>query len=167
MRSTLSLRASIALGLGAFVLLAASARPAAAASDPCFYKGTMYSHGAAACQSGREFKCDDGEWQRHGDAVCEEAKTLKPSRTCEFGGVAFATGSASCQEGSQYRCEDGAWHRLGLTCPVADAPMRVVPSGRTCMFDGATVAHNSTICRGGSTFLCNDGEWTNLGTQCR
>jgi len=155
-----------ALGLGAFVVLAASARPAAAADDPCFYNGTMYSHGATACQSGREFKCDDGEWNRRGDAVCQEG-TARPSRTCEFAGVAYATGSASCQEGSQYQCQDGAWHRLGLTCPVADAPMRVIPSGRTCMFDGATVAHNSTICRGGSTFLCNDGEWTNLGTQCR
>jgi len=87
MRSTLLTM----LGLGAFVVLAASARPAAAADDPCFYKGTMYSHGATACQSGREFKCDDGEWNRRGDAVCQEG-TARPSRTCEFAGVAYATG---------------------------------------------------------------------------
>jgi hypothetical protein len=67
----------------------------------------------------------------------------------------------------QYRCEDGRWARLSDTCPVADAPIRTVPSGRTCMFDGATVSNNSTICRSGSTYLCSDGEWVNLGTLCR
>ena len=163
MRSTLL----ALLGVGAFTVLAGGAHPALGADDPCFYKGTMYSDGATACQSGRQFKCDDGEWKRHGNSVCEESTALKPSRTCDFGGVQYSTGSASCQEGNQYRCQDGSWHRLGMSCPVADVPMRIVPSGRTCMFDGATVAHNSTICRGGSTFLCNDGEWTNLGTQCR
>ena len=56
---------------------------------------------------------------------------------------------------------------MSKTCPVADAPIRVVPSGRTCMFDGATVGNGSAICRSGETFLCNDGEWKNLGTECR
>jgi len=154
------------LAAGALVAATCAVRPAAAADDPCFYKGTMFSDGATACQSGREFKCDDGEWKRHGDTVCQEGMA-RSSKSCEFAGVAYTTGSASCQQGSQYRCEDGSWRRLGMTCPVADAPTRLVPSGRTCMFDGATVAHNSTICRSGSTFLCNDGEWSNLGTQCR
>ena len=89
------------------------------------------------------------------------------SRTCEYAGISFMTGSASCQEGRQYRCEDGKWFRLGLSCPVADAPIRILPSGRVCMFEGATVANGSTICRTGSTFLCNNGEWMNLGTMCQ
>jgi hypothetical protein len=147
---------------GAFAALACTAQ---AADDPCFYKGTMYSHGATACQSGKEYKCDDGEWHKR-DTVCQE-NAAKASKSCDYGGVSFATGAASCQEGTQYRCEDGSWKRLGHDCPVADAPIRVTPSGRTCMFDGATVANGSAICRSGSTFLCNDGEWSNLGTQCR
>jgi hypothetical protein len=89
------------------------------------------------------------------------------SKSCEFGDVSYATGSAKCDHGTQYRCEEGTWRKLDATCPVGDAPMRVMPSGRECMFDGATVAHNSTICRSGSTFACNNGEWVNLGTDCR
>ena len=153
------------IAVGAFAILACSVRPAVAGDDPCFYRGTRYSDGAMACQAGKQSKCDDGEWKL-GNEKCQEG-TLKPSRTCEFAGVAYATGSASCQQGTQYRCEDGEWRRLGSTCPVADAPARLLPSGRSCMFDGATVAHNSTICRGGTTYLCSDGEWTNLGTECR
>jgi hypothetical protein len=154
------------IAAGAFVVVACASRPAAAASDPCFYRGTMFSDGAKACQSGKLFKCDDGEWKASRE-VCEDTSPMKLSRACDFGGVSYSTGSASCQEGTQYRCEDGTWRRLGMTCPVADAPIRVIPSGRTCMFDGATVANNSTICRSESTYLCSDGAWVNLGTQCR
>jgi len=155
--------------LAALLLVGLAVGPASraiAAEDHCFYRGTMFSSGANTCQSGTQYKCDDGEWKSLGVA-CTGKTVMTPSRTCEFGGTSFSTGSASCQEGSQYRCEDGTWRKLGITCPVADSPIRIVPSGKTCMFDGATVAHNSTICRSGSTFLCNDGEWTNLGTQCR
>ena len=138
----------------------------ARASDHCFYRGTMFSDGAAACQAGTQYRCDDGDWKSLGVA-CKQEHAFAPSRSCEYEGIAYSTGSASCQEGSQFRCEDGSWRRLGMTCGVGDAPIRVIPSGRTCMFDGATVAHNSTICRSGSTFLCSDGEWLNIGTQCR
>src|SRR5262249_11480132 len=98
------------IAVGAFAILACSVRPAVAGDDACFYKGTMYSDGAMACQAGKQFKCDDGEWKLR-DEKCQEG-SLKPSKTCEFGGVAYGTGSASCQQGTQYRCEDGEWHRL-------------------------------------------------------
>src|SRR5947207_15042528 len=147
------------LAVGAFIAATSTAR---ATDDACFFKGTMYSHGATACQTGKQYKCDDGEWKSR-DTACQESPA-QPSKRCDFGGVAYASGAASCQEGTQYRCEDGSWRKLGLTCPVADAPVRIIPSGRTCMFDGATVANGSAICRSGSTFMCNDGEWSNLGT---
>ncbi len=133
--------------------------------DHCFYKGTMYSDGSAACQSGSQYRCDDGEWQALGVSCAMGPVAL--SRTCEFAGISYSSGSASCQTGTQYRCEDGMWRSLGVACAVGDSPIRVVPSGRTCMFDTATVANNSTICRSGTTFLCSDGEWVNLGTLCR
>ena len=154
-----------AVAAGAFVAMTCTVAPARAADDACFYKGTMYSPGATTCQSGKQYKCNDGEWDKR-DIACQDSPG-KASKTCEFAGIAFATGAASCQEGTQYRCEDGTWRRLGATCPVADAPIRIVPSGRTCMFDGATVANGSAICRSGTTFLCNNGEWSNLGTDCR
>src|ERR1051325_6560938 len=134
---------------GALVALTCTARPARAADDACFYKGTMYSHGATACQSGKQYKCDDGEWRAR-DGACQESQA-KASKPCDFDGIAFSSGAASCQDGTQYRCEDGTWRRLGKTCPVADAPTRALPSGRTCMFDGATVSNGSAICRSGTT----------------
>jgi hypothetical protein len=152
--------AAVALGILGF------AAPSAIAGDHCFYKSTMYSDGAASCQSGTQYRCADGDWKSLGVA-CQDTGAVATSRPCDFGGVAYSTGSASCQSGTQYRCEDGRWASLGISCPVGDAPIRAVPSGRTCMFDGATVASSSTICRSGSTFLCSDGEWMNIGTRCQ
>ena len=137
----------------------------AEAGDPCFFRGTMYSDGAAACQSGTQYRCKDGDWK--GLSVACSDRPMAPSRSCELGGIAYSTGSASCQAGTQHRCEDGAWKSLGIACSVGDAPVRVIPDGRTCMFNDATVASNSTICRSGTTYLCSDGQWVNLGTMCR
>jgi hypothetical protein len=157
-----SILSNVVAALG-FVVLGCSVQRAVA-GDHCFFKGTMFSDGAAACQAGTQYRCNDGDWKALGVA-CKD--TFSPSKTCEYGSVAYSTGSASCQGGTQYRCEDGRWASLGVTCPIGDSPIRAVPSGRTCMFDGATVSSNSTICRSGSTYLCNDGEWVNLGTLCR
>jgi len=138
---------------------------AGAASDHCFYKGSMSSDGAMSCQNSVQFKCDDGEWKPTGSPCTDEPKTA--SRSCERDGISYATGAASCQSGVQFRCEDGTWQNLNTACPVADSPVKAVPDTRTCMYEGATVASNSTICKGGTTFLCSGGEWTNLGTLCR
>ena len=152
--------------IGALAALACLAQPALADDDEsCFFKGTMYSDGAAACQAGSQYRCDEGEWVSLKTA-CPDSP-IATSRTCQFNGISFSTGSASCQTGTQFRCEDGVWRTLGTPCSVGDSPIRVVPGGRTCMFGDATVSSNSTICRSGSTFLCSDGEWMNLGTLCR
>jgi hypothetical protein len=156
----------LAIGVGAFALVTCGARPASAKDDACFFQGSMYSDGGRSCQAGRQFKCDDGEWKKE-DKDCQPERNARMSKSCEFGDVSYGTGSAKCDHGTQYRCEDGTWRKLDATCPVGDAPMRVMPSGRECMFDGATVAHNSTICRSGSTYACSNGEWVNLGTECR
>src|SRR5262245_23250751 len=36
--------------------------------DNCTYKGTKYSQGASSCQTGQQFRCDDGEWKGLGVA---------------------------------------------------------------------------------------------------
>jgi len=150
----------------AIALIAGCSVQSAHADDPCFFSGSMYSDGSASCQTGHEYRCDDGEWlsTMHG---CKTDIKVVASRTCNFGGISFSTGSASCQNGTQYRCEDGSWATLGVPCTVGDSPIKVVPTGSTCMFSGATVASGSTICQSSSTFLCNDGSWVNLGTLCR
>ncbi len=138
----------------------------AAADSPCFHKGTMYSDGAASCQSGSQYRCANGEWLSLGTSCMDEAVAV--SKPCQFAGVTFPTGAASCQAGTQYRCEDGSWNSLGISCPGAESPIRVIPEGKTCMLEGgSTVATNSSVCRSGSTYLCSDGEWINLGTLGR
>src|SRR5215510_13678352 len=109
----------------ALALLGGSTQRAIAAGYHCFYKGTMFSDGAASCQAGEQFRCDDGDWKKQHTACVDEERRA-PSRACDFKGVSYSTGSASCQSGNQYRCEDGRWASLGISCPVGDSPIRVV-----------------------------------------
>src|SRR5262249_61976433 len=44
----------------------------AAAADDCLYKGTKYSEGAASCQTGIQFRCQDGEWKALGVACSDD-----------------------------------------------------------------------------------------------
>jgi hypothetical protein len=149
------------LVLGA-VLMAA---PAFADAD-CTYKGTVYSHGSAVCQSDSQYRCDDGQWSGMAIACAEKLPT--GAKSCAFNGTAYSPGSASCQSGAQYRCDDGAWVSLAVACTESDqAAARMAPGGRVCMYNGATVATESTICKAGITFRCEDGDWHNLGTTCQ
>lgn len=144
-------------------LLGCSAQ-VALAGDPCIYEGTRYSDGAAACQSGLQYRCTDGSWTALRTSCVADVAAAK---SCDFAGVSYSPGSASCQSGTQFRCENGTWRSLAMVCTAGDAPLRLVPDGRTCMFNDATVGNNSTICKQGTTFLCSNGEWVNLGTICR
>ena len=136
----------------------------AAAGDDCRYQGTRYSEGAASCQAGQQFRCNDGEWKSIGVACNENGA---PAGNCMFGGVTYPSGSPSCQGGSQYRCEGGTWASLGVGCPAADSPIRALPQGRLCLFNDEPVANNATMCIGGRSYLCSDGDLVILGTKCR
>src|SRR5512139_2173882 len=89
--------------------------------EQCFYRGTMYSEGAASCQSGQKYKCDDGDWEPQHTACSDTVTTA--ALGCELGGMPFANGSATCQAGTQYRCEDGTWSSLDMPCSAGDMPM--------------------------------------------
>jgi hypothetical protein len=162
-RTIRSLFAACAVGLAC--LTACATRPAIA-GDRCTYRGTLFSDGAAACQSGTQYRCDDGEWRSLGTA-CPDRDRFATAETCRFDGNAFSAGSVSCQAGIEYRCEGGVWHSLGTACRTASSPTRAEPSDRICMYEGATVASGSTMCRSGATFRCDDGEWTNVGSRCQ
>jgi hypothetical protein len=157
-------RLSLVAALGG-ALLAFGVQNAAAEHDDCTYKGTKYSEGSSACQTGQQFRCDDGEWKGLGVACSDN-----PARTaanCQYGGMTFPSGTSSCQAGNQFLCENGTWAGTNVVCPVADSPVKVVPQGRGCTFNDTPVNHNSAICKGGTTYLCSDGEWVILGTKCR
>ncbi len=137
----------------------------AAANDGCRYDGIAYSHGASVCQSGTQYRCNDGEWKSL-SVQCKPEEGAPPN--CDFKGSTYSPGSTSCQSGMQFKCTDGTWTNLAVACsegaPIAaDAPR----PPRTCMLEGTTVASASTVCKEGTTYLCNDGDWRNLGTACR
>ena len=70
----------------------------------CKYKGSTYSHGSAVCQTGSQYRCDDGQWT--GLAIaCAENPPIG-AKSCAFNGNSYSAGSASCQSGTQYRCDD-------------------------------------------------------------
>jgi hypothetical protein len=67
-------------GVGFGSVLGGSARTAAA-GDRCVYQGMPYSDGAASCQGGVLYKCDDGEWKSKRercsrDRIVEERDTV-------------------------------------------------------------------------------------------
>ncbi len=148
--------------------LALSFAGAAGAHGKCSYQGTAYSEGATACQSGVQYRCDDGEWKSL-SVQCPKEKVS--SLDCELNGNKYAAGSSSCQSGMKYRCDTGKWISLDTACVAGDAP-RVAPVpvpaiGKTCMLDGSTVSHASTVCKSGTMFMCDNGEWRNIGTPCQ
>jgi len=154
-------RNAVLLALGALMI----AGPAFGAAD-CTYKEATYSNGSAACQSGRQYRCDDGQWKGLSIACSEEPQVAL--KACVLSGTNYYHGSVSCLSNSQYRCDDGVWSSLGIACMGApEAAMHRASVGRTCMYNGATVATESSICKSGVAFRCNDGEWSNLGTVCQ
>jgi hypothetical protein len=139
--------------------------PSVFGHNGCGYKDSTYAHGSTACQSGIQYRCDDGQWKGWGTACAENPPAA--SRGCDLNGNSYSPGSASCQSGTQYRCDDGAWSSLALACiNDSNVPTGVAQGRRACMYNGATVATQSTICKSGITFLCEDGEWRNLGSTC-
>jgi hypothetical protein len=149
--------------IGAAIVGAVGVASLALADDAaCTYEGVKYSDGSSTCQSGTEFRCDDGSWESL-DTPCPGKGPA--GRSCEFKGTTFSSGAASCQAGTQYKCDAGSWRSLGVACPerAGDAPLGL----RTCRLEGSTVSHSSTVCKSGVMYTCDDGEWRNLGTPCR
>jgi hypothetical protein len=79
----------------------------------CSYDQNRYADGAAVCQSGRRYRCNDGRWR---DLGKDCGQNTASAEGCEFDGRSYASGNASCQSGTSYRCEDGAWTNRGRSC---------------------------------------------------
>ncbi len=161
-------RKAALLALGAVILAGCDSRPHPFGSlfgdDGCKYKDTTYSHASAVCQSGSQYRCDDGEWKGLGIA-CADHPLVAP-KSCGLDGSSYSPGSAKCESGTEYRCDDGVWRSLVVACRSGDIEARMAPDGRPCMYNGAMVTTQSTICKSGITFRCEDGGWHNLGSAC-
>lgn len=157
------------VALGAVLIAGCDRRPHPFGSlfgdDVCKYKDTTYSHASAVCQSGSQYRCDDGQWKGLGTACAEDL--LVAAKSCTLNGSVSSPGSASCQSGTEYRCDDGVWRNLVVACKSGDIEARMAADGRPCTYNGDTVATQSTICKSGITFRCEDREWHNLGTACQ
>ena len=96
---------------------ACSESPMAAAKG-CEFDGESYSPGSASCQSGTQYRCDDGAWTSlalactAGDAPADGARRadLRVQRRDGRDGIHH------CKSGVTFRCDDGEWHNLGIAC---------------------------------------------------
>ena len=129
-------RMAALLAVGALFIAGCDLRPRPFSSvfgnDGCRYKDATYSHGSTACQSGTQYRCDDGQWKGWGAACAENP--MAAAKGCDFDGNSYSPGSASCQSGTQYRCDDGAWRNLALACAggAATGPRWCPAGGRAC-----------------------------------
>jgi hypothetical protein len=88
-------------------------------SKSCEAGGITYSTGAASCQAGTQFRCEDGAWRTLGMpcSVGDSPIRIVPSgRTCMFNDATVATNSTLCRNGLTYLCNDGEWTNLGTLC---------------------------------------------------
>jgi hypothetical protein len=132
----------------------------------CRYGDSTYAHGTSACQSGTEYRCNNGQWSGRGTACAENLPAA--DKSCDLDGHSYSAGSASCQSGTQYRCDDGAWRNLAVACARSgDGSERRTRKVRSCIYNGATFGRGSSICRAGISYSCEDSEWRNLGTACQ
>lgn len=145
---------------GRVVELDVSARPGrAAVVTACSYNGQGFTEGASICQSGGQYRCEDGTWRSLGLAC-----SVSSTPPCDANGMTYADGTTRCARGTRYLCERGSWRDIGSDCPADTTTSS--RSLRNCVVGGASVASGSSICRSGTTMRCVDGEWVNVWTAC-
>jgi hypothetical protein len=91
------------------------------AAPSCSFRDQTYSAGAAICQSGTQYRCDDSQWRSLGIACqVSNARDLnEPTRAlrdCNVGNTTVGNGSDICRDGSTVRCNDGAWIDTRTAC---------------------------------------------------
>ncbi len=95
-------------------------RPPSGAPD-CYFRDQTYTSGAAICQSGTQYRCDDSQWRSLGIA-CELSNTrdlnapTRAPRDCTVGDATVTNGAGICRDGSTVRCNDGAWVDTRTAC---------------------------------------------------
>jgi hypothetical protein len=125
-------RMAALVALGAVLIAGCDGLPQAFGSplgdDGCQYKKTWYSHQSVVCQSGSEYRCDDGQWKGSGIACAEHP--LVTAKSCTSNGSSYSPGSARCQSGTEYRCDDGRWRSPARRPVSPDSKDPVTSPGR-------------------------------------
>lgn len=91
------------------------------AAPSCSFRDQTYAAGAAICQSGTQYRCDESRWRSLGIA-CQVSNVrdldapTRASRDCNVGDATVANGSGICRAGSTVRCDDGAWIDTRIAC---------------------------------------------------
>src|SRR5690348_8566709 len=63
----------------------------------CSYNNNQYADGSAVCRSGRQYRCNDGNWK---DLKNDCTQNAAADRNCAFDGRSYASGKTSCQSGT-------------------------------------------------------------------
>jgi hypothetical protein len=90
-----------------------------AAARPCTFGSLSYLTGAASCQAGAQYRCEDGTWRSLGTTCPIGDSPVQPAqdgKTCMYEGATVAHRSAICRTGSTFFCNDGTWVNLGTAC---------------------------------------------------
>ena len=81
-------RMAALVALGAVLIAGCDLRPRPFRSvfgeDGCKYKEATYSHGSTTCQSGTQYRCDDGQWKGWGTACAENLPVA--GKGCDLNG---------------------------------------------------------------------------------
>ena len=104
-------------GQVAAVAFAKHSRAVPPVGATCVFNSQSYSDGTEVCQSGMQYRCDEGVWTGLG-TTCAAGDTMNaPSvRGCIIGGASVASGSSICRSGTTFRCADGNWVNVGTAC---------------------------------------------------
>jgi hypothetical protein len=90
-----------------------------AMARPCQFGGLSYATGAASCQAGAQYRCEDGAWRSLG-TTCpigdSPAQPAPEGKTCMYEGATVAHRSAICRSGTTFFCNDGGWVNVGTAC---------------------------------------------------
>jgi hypothetical protein len=141
------------------------------ATGGCSYNGRAYGGGMMLCQTGTQYRCENGAWRSLGTTcrVAGDAPTgpaiFGTNLACAYNGTSYSDGAARCENGVRFICDDGRWQYVNGGC--GDDVSIVTSPTDGCSLGGATLAHGSSICRSGVTFRCTGGSWVNVGTACR
>src|SRR5262249_1095093 len=85
----------------------------------CQFGGVTYQNGAASCQAGTQYRCDNGAWASLGSACPagdSPVRIVPQGRACLFNGAPVAHNATTGQDGRTYLCSDGDWVILGTKC---------------------------------------------------
>lgn len=78
----------------------------------------LVATGAASCQNGTQYRCEDGAWRSLGTACPGDVaiQVIPGAKTCMYEEATVASNSTICKSGTTFLCSDGAWTNLGTQC---------------------------------------------------